>query len=73
MHQPIVKIAVVGDVHDLWELKDNEALKHLEVDLAIFVGDYGNEAVEVVRRIAAVELPESSRYGQSRRLLLGQQ
>ncbi len=63
MHQPIVKIAVIGDIHDLWELKDNDALKHLEVDLAVFVGDYGNEAVEVVRRIAAVELPKVAVMG----------
>lgn len=63
MHQPVVKIAVVGDIHDLWELKDNEALNHLDIDLAIFVGDYGNESVEVVRRIAAVELPKVAVMG----------
>ena len=63
MSQSVVKIAVVGDIHDLWELKDNDALKHLEVDLAVFVGDYGNEAVEVVRRIAAVDLPKVAVMG----------
>ncbi len=63
MHQSVVKIAVIGDIHDLWELKDNAALKHLEVDLALFVGDYGNEAVEVVRRIAAVDLPKAAVMG----------
>ena len=63
MHQSVVKIAVVGDIHDLWELEDNAALKHLGVDLALFVGDYGNEAVEVVRRIAAVELPKAAVMG----------
>ena len=63
MPQPVVKIAVVGDIHDLWELKDNDALNHLEVDLAVFVGDYGNEAVEVVRRIAAVDLPKVAVMG----------
>ncbi|MEL6555342.1 MAG: TIGR04168 family protein [Cyanobacteria bacterium J06621_11] len=61
--KPIVKIAVIGDIHDLWELDDNAALKHLEVDLAIFVGDYGNEAVEVVQRIAAVEVPKVAVMG----------
>ncbi|MGC1309049.1 MAG: TIGR04168 family protein [Phormidesmis sp.] len=59
----MVKIAVVGDIHDLWELKDNAALRHLNVDLALFVGDYGNEAVEVVRRIAAVEVPKAAVMG----------
>lgn len=63
MHQSVVKIAVIGDIHDLWELKDNAALKHLGVDLALFVGDYGNEAVEVVRRIAAVDLPKAAVMG----------
>lgn len=63
VHQPVVKIAVVGDIHDLWELEDNAALKHLGVDLALFVGDYGNEAVEVVRRIASVEVPKAAVMG----------
>ncbi len=63
MHQPVVRIAVVGDIHDLWELEDNAALKHLGADLALFVGDYGNEAVEVVRRIAAVEIPKAAVMG----------
>lgn len=63
MHQSVVKIAVIGDIHDLWELKDNAALKHLGVDLALFVGDYGNEAVEVVRRVAAVDLPKAAVMG----------
>ncbi len=61
--QSIVKIAVIGDIHDLWELEDNAALKHLEVDLAIFVGDYGNESVEVVRRVAAVDIPKAAVMG----------
>ncbi|EDX85425.1 Ser/Thr protein phosphatase family protein [Synechococcus sp. PCC 7335] len=63
MSHSIVKIAVIGDIHDLWELEDNAALEHLEVDLALFVGDYGNEAVEVVRRIAAVEVPKAAVMG----------
>ncbi|MEM9090203.1 MAG: TIGR04168 family protein, partial [Cyanobacteria bacterium P01_F01_bin.53] len=63
MPKSVIKIAVVGDIHDLWELEDNAALKHLNVDLALFVGDYGNEAVEVVRRIAAVELPKAAIMG----------
>ncbi|MGB3291633.1 MAG: TIGR04168 family protein [Phormidesmis sp.] len=63
MHQSMVKIAVIGDVHDLWEQADNDALKHLGVDLALFVGDYGNEAVEVVRRVAAADLPKAAILG----------
>lgn len=54
-----ITIAVVGDVHDLWEHEDQIALEHLDVDLVLFVGDFGNEAVEVVRDIAAVDLPKA--------------
>ncbi len=61
--RPSIKIAVIGDIHDLWELEDNAALQHLGIDLAIFVGDYGNEAVEVVRRVAAVDLPKVAVMG----------
>ncbi|HAX87336.1 MAG TPA: TIGR04168 family protein [Cyanobacteria bacterium UBA11370] len=56
--QPI-KIAVVGDVHELWEAEDAIALHQLGVDLVLFVGDFGNESVEVVRRIASLDLPKA--------------
>ncbi|MFM8007087.1 MAG: TIGR04168 family protein, partial [Dolichospermum sp.] len=36
-----VKIAVVGDIHDQWDVEDGMALKHLGVDLVLFVGDFG--------------------------------
>lgn len=52
-------IAVVGDVHDLWDAGDQRALKHLGVDLVLLVGDFGNEAVEVVRAIAQLDLPKA--------------
>lgn len=54
-----IKIAVIGDVHDAWEADDGAALQHLGVDLALFVGDFGNESVEVVRAIAALDLPKA--------------
>ncbi|MBH8576440.1 TIGR04168 family protein [Nostocaceae cyanobacterium CENA369] len=58
-----LKIAVVGDVHDQWEVEDGIALKHLGVDLVLFVGDFGNESVEVVRAIASVEIPKAAVMG----------
>jgi uncharacterized protein (TIGR04168 family) len=61
-NQPI-KIAIVGDVHDQWEAADEIALNHLGVDLVLFVGDFGNEAVELVSRIAAVKLPKAAIFG----------
>jgi len=58
-----IKIAVVGDVHDRWEAEDGEALKHLGVDLVLFVGDFGNESVEVVRAIASLDIPKAAVFG----------
>jgi len=52
-------IAVIGDVHDRWELEDNLALEHLGVDLALFVGDFGNESVEIIRLIANLSIPKA--------------
>jgi uncharacterized protein (TIGR04168 family) len=57
--QRTVKIAVIGDVHACWEPEDNLALQHLGIDLALFVGDFGNESVEVVRCIADLEIPKA--------------
>ncbi len=54
-----IKIAVIGDVHDLWEEDDNLALYRLGVDLALFVGDFGDESVEIVRLVAGLELPKA--------------
>lgn len=54
-----LKIAVIGDVHEQWEEADNLVLEALAVDLALFVGDFGNEAVEIVRRIAALTIPKA--------------
>ncbi len=58
-----ITIAVVGDVHDLWEHEDKIALQHLGIDLVLFVGDFGNEAVEIVRQIAAVKTPKAAIMG----------
>ncbi|MEG3937591.1 TIGR04168 family protein [Microcoleus sp. S36b_A3] len=58
-----IKIAVVGDVHDHWEAEDGEALKHLGVDLVLFVGDFGNESVDVVRAIAQLDIPKAAVFG----------
>ena len=58
-----ITIAVVGDIHDLWEADDSDALKELGVDLVLFVGDFGNESVEVVRAIASVDIPKAAVFG----------
>jgi uncharacterized protein (TIGR04168 family) len=58
-----IRIAIVGDVHDQWEEADAIALQHLGVDLVLFVGDFGNEAVELVGRLAALDLPKAAIFG----------
>lgn len=55
----MIKIAVVGDVHDLWDADDEIALTQLGVDLVLFVGDFGNESVPVVQKIAGLSLPKA--------------
>ncbi len=55
----LLKIAVIGDVHDQWEEADGLALKQLGVDLVLFVGDFGNESVPVVRQIADLDIPKA--------------
>lgn len=62
-HDNPVKIAVVGDIHDLWEDEDAIALQHLGVDLVLLVGDFGNESVEVVRKLASIDLPKAAILG----------
>lgn len=57
--QSDITIAVVGDVHDQWSEADSLALQHLNVDLVLFVGDFGNEAVGVVRDIAKIPTPKA--------------
>jgi len=63
MSKQLVKIAVVGDVHDQWDAGDRAALKHLGVDLLLLVGDFGNESVDVVRSIAATDIPKAAIMG----------
>ncbi|MBI4785066.1 MAG: TIGR04168 family protein [Oscillatoriophycideae cyanobacterium NC_groundwater_1537_Pr4_S-0.65um_50_18] len=54
-----IKIAVVGDVHDLWDSQDEAALQHLGVDLVLLVGDFGNESIAVVQAVANLDLPKA--------------
>ncbi|BAW97692.1 hypothetical protein NIES970_26470 [[Synechococcus] sp. NIES-970] len=59
-----ITIAVVGDVHDQWDpLGDRLSLEILGVDLVLFVGDFGNEAVGLVQHIAALPLPKAVIFG----------
>ncbi|XVE97506.1 hypothetical protein REPUB_Repub03eG0025300 [Reevesia pubescens] len=63
----LVRIAVVGDVHDDWDLdEDTKALRFLKPDLVLFTGrfliplcDFGNENVELVQNVAAFNFPKA--------------
>lgn len=48
-------MTVVGDVHRWWRSADSTYLERSRPDLAMFVGDLGDEDVEIVRLVA--ELP----------------
>jgi uncharacterized protein (TIGR04168 family) len=52
VRQGCMRVILVGDVHDQWNEVDEAALAALSPDVVLFVGDYGNENVPVVRRIA---------------------
>jgi uncharacterized protein (TIGR04168 family) len=58
-----INLAIVGDVHHQWDAIDHAALESLGVDLVLFVGDYGNEAIAVVRQISQLNLPKAAILG----------
>lgn len=63
MPPPTFKIAVIGDLHEQWEPLDNLLLQGLGVDLALFVGDFGNESVPMVQRLSQLALPKAFIFG----------
>lgn len=63
MANQIIKLAAIGDVHDRWEAEDEAALKSLGVDLALLVGDFGNESVHIVKLIAEMQIPKAAIMG----------
>lgn len=46
-------LLVVGDVHNQWGDEDETAVEFVDPDMVIFVGDIGNEDVDLVRRIGS--------------------
>ncbi len=58
-----IKIAVVGDIHDLWNEYDLQALEFLKIDLVLFVGDFGNESLNIVKNIAQISIPKVAILG----------
>lgn len=61
---PKCRFAIVGDVHDQWQPdQDYAALVRLNVDFVLFVGDFGNESLDVVGAIAGIPLPKALIFG----------
>ena len=60
-----LRLAVVGDTHEQYEDDDNAALIGLAPDAVLFVGDFGNEDVNVVGIISKLQdsLPCASIFG----------
>lgn len=58
-YEGLTRIVFVGDVHNQWLDADEGALRALHPHLTVFVGDIGDEAVELVREIAKLELPKA--------------
>ena len=54
---------MIGDVHNAWSMQDHLVLHHLGVDLVLFVGDFGNEVVDLVRLVATLDLPYAAVLG----------
>ncbi|TYJ97869.1 Metallophos domain-containing protein [Cucumis melo var. makuwa] len=58
------RIAVIGDVHGYWDLReDSKALQLLQPDLVLFTGDFGEENVELVRSIADLKFAKAAILG----------
>lgn len=51
-------ILVIGDVHGHWGARDIEYLEHGDQDLVLFVGDLGDENVDIVRAVASLQCPK---------------
>lgn len=58
-NEGVTRIVFVGDVHNHWVNEDEGALRALHPHLTVFVGDIGDEAVELVRKIARMEVPKA--------------
>jgi uncharacterized protein (TIGR04168 family) len=63
LNSQFLRLAIVGDIHHQWDDTDHAALHGLGVDLVLFVGDYGNEAVDIVRQISQLALPKAAIMG----------
>lgn len=52
-------LLVIGDVHNHWHPEDSAFVANGDQELALFVGDFGDEDAEIVRTIAGIDVPKS--------------
>ncbi|MEI6130064.1 MAG: TIGR04168 family protein [Planctomycetota bacterium] len=51
-------LTIVGDLHRIWRPSDGDWLERARPDLAMFVGDLGDEDPAIVRTVASVRVPK---------------
>ena len=56
---PSGSLLVIGDVHWDWRVSDSTFVEKGSQDLALFVGDLGDEDVAMVRTIASLRVPKA--------------
>lgn len=61
--EPVATLTVVGDVHRWWRGADAVWLERSSPDLTLFVGDLGDEDVEITRAVAALPVPKAVLLG----------
>jgi uncharacterized protein (TIGR04168 family) len=57
--QASANLTVIGDVHRWWRPGDATFLERTRPDLSMFVGDLGDEDVEIVRVVAELSVPKA--------------
>lgn len=56
---PVATFLIVGDLHRHWRPADRDYLERSGQDLAMFVGDLGDEDVELVEEVAAIPVAKA--------------
>ena len=62
VHASSIRLAIIGDVHDAWGPRDEAALKQgalSDVSCVVFVGDFGNENVRLVKTVSQLDMPKA--------------
>ena len=58
-HHNAASLVAIGDIHRCWREVDSAYLERTQPDLAMFVGDLGDEDVEMVTKIASLSVKKA--------------